>query len=90
MRVHFADDDDAYENGNDIDHLEGSNHESESRNPAGCLSKMMSSSDFLMEISSLIASEKSDYRYFNFQQLRKKINFKNTQHWAPLRKKSKN
>lgn len=51
------------------------------------LSKIMSSSDFISDISKLITSEKSDYSYFNSQLLKKNWNLRNMRHWNPFKKK---
>lgn len=55
---------------------------------AGFLSKVMSSSNFVSDISKLIASEKSEYCYFNTQFLKNKWNLKRMSHWNPFKKPS--
>ena len=56
---------------------------------AVCLSKVMSSSNFASDLSRLIASETSEYCYFNTQLLKKKWSLKSMGHWNPFVKKSK-
>lgn len=51
-------------------------------------SKIMSSSDFVNDISQLISSEKSEYLYFNSQALNKTWRLRNMKHWNPFKKKS--
>ncbi|KAK7603010.1 hypothetical protein V9T40_003009 [Parthenolecanium corni] len=50
-------------------------------------SKIMSSSDFVNDISQLISSEKSEYLYFNSQALNKTWRLRNMKHWNPFKKK---
>lgn len=53
-----------------------------------CLSKVMSSSHFASDISRLIASETSEYCYFNTQLLKNKWSLRSMGHWNPFMKKS--
>ncbi len=60
-------------------------HHDELSVEAEYFSKIMSSAEFVSDISKLIACEKSDYVYFNSQMLKKNWNLK---HWHPFKTKS--
>ncbi|XP_065222605.1 condensin complex subunit 2-like [Planococcus citri] len=52
-----------------------------------CLSRVISSSNFASDLSRLIASETSEYCYFNTQLLKNKWSLKSMGHWNPFNKK---